>query len=55
MKEGAARIVSNEVHERGQGGGGGGKEESVRERKRGERRGFIELGVTNVALAPRIG
>ena len=37
------------------GSGGGGEEESVMERKRRERRAFIHLRATNVALAPRIG
>ena len=36
------------------GGGGGGEEERVMERKRRERRAFIHLGVTNVALGPSV-
>ena len=36
------------------GGGGGGEEERVIERKRRERRAFIHLGVTNVALGPSV-
>ena len=36
------------------GNGGGGEEGRVVDRKRRERRGFIDLGVANVALGPLV-